>query len=575
MNTTTQARAAASGMPDLQAIRAALTQPGAAYEVGTENVRGNTLSVFKHRFRSLGQLLEASKQFADRTFLIDGDVRLSYAEHYRRVQVVAHILKADFAVMRGDRVAVFAANRWDWLVCFWAIVYVGGIPCGLNGYWTADELSHAVNLVEPVLIIGDQPRLERIDRSAIKTPILSLDADLPRLLRDRTDVEAHPVDADEDEPALLLFTSGTTGRPKAVTMAHRTLIGFVQVNVFSEALMFMAQGGPLLKAGSDLPPSDDIQLVTSPLFHTSMLLGAVLMVIRRGGAIVLLRGRFDPERTLQAIEKERVTWWSALGSTATRVATCPTLGKYNTSTMRRLGVGGATVSPAVQQRLREAFPSAASTLGMGYTSTEGGAVIALIGGAEFIANPTSTGRITITTEVEIRDPSGAPVPEGEYGEVYVRSPYVMLGYWNDPEASKVLKDGGWLAMGDIAKLENGLLYINARARDMILVNAENVSPTEVEYALESHPEVIEAAVLAVDDDVTGDAVCAVVVCSRGASLTPQALTEWCKQTLAHYKVPTHWHFVEAALPRTASGKLTKHAVRAWIDRGANKPVDWG
>jgi acyl-CoA synthetase (AMP-forming)/AMP-acid ligase II len=576
MNTTTQAKAPASGMPDLKAIREGLTQTGAAYEVGIENVRGNTMPVFKHRFRSLGQLLEASKKFGDRTFIVDGDVRLSYTEHYRLVQIIASILKTDFAVKHGDRVAIFAANRWDWIVCFWAIVSVGGIPCGFNGYWVADEFAHAMKLVEPVLVIGDQPRLERIHFTLIKTPILNLDADLPRLLRDHRDAEVRAFEADEDEPALLLFTSGTTGRPKAVTMPHRTLIGFVQVNVFSEAMMFVAQGGPPLKAGDDLPPSNDIQLVTSPLFHTSMLLGAVLMIIQRGGSIVLLRGRFDPERTLEAIEKERVTWWSALGSAATRVATCPTLGKYDTSTIRRLGVGGATVSPTVQQRLREAFPSAASLLGMGYTSTEGGAVVASIGGPEYIANPTSTGRVTITTQIELRDPSGLRVPESEYGEVHVRSPYIMLGYWNNPEASKVLKDGGWLAMGDIAKLENGLLYINARARDMILVNAENVSPTEVEYAVESHPEVVEAAVLAVDDQVTGDAVCAVVVCSSGASLTARALSDWCRKTLAHYKVPTQWHFVEAALPRTASGKLTKDAIRAWVVRGANKKaVDWG
>jgi acyl-CoA synthetase (AMP-forming)/AMP-acid ligase II len=339
--------------------------------------------------------------------------------------------------------------------------------------------------------------------------------------------------------------------------------------------MFMALGGPLLKAGDDLPPSSDVQLVTSPLFHTSMLLGGVLMVVRRGGAMVLLRGRFEPERVLDAIEKEGVTWWSALGSAATRVATCPTLGEYNTSSMRRLGVGGATVSPAVQQRLRDAFPSAGATLGMGYTSTEGGAVVASIGGAEFIANPTSTGRIAVTTEVEIRDADGTPVPEGEYGEVHVRSPYIMLGYWRDSVASKVLKDGGWLAMGDIAKLEKGLLYINARARDMILVNAENVSPTEVEYALESHPEVTEAAVLAVDDDMTGDAVCAVVVCSPGTVPTAHSLTEWCKKSLAYYKIPTRWHFVESALPRTASGKLSKPTIRGWIDRGADKANCWG
>jgi acyl-CoA synthetase (AMP-forming)/AMP-acid ligase II len=574
MNTTTQVKAPAA-MPDLQAIRAAMLQPGALFEVVNEDVRGNVMPVFKHRLRSLGEMLEQSRKFGDRMFVVDGDERLSYAEHYRRVQIVARILKTDYGAKAGDRVAIFAANRWDWIVCFWAVVSVGAIPCGFNGYWTTDEFNHAAELVEPVLIIGDQQRIDRIDRSAIKTPILNLDTGLPRLLRERTEGETKAVEANEDSCGLMLFTSGTTGRPKAVSMTHRGIIGFVHVSTFSEAMMYMAMGGPALKPGDSLPPSDEIQLMTAPLFHTSMLLGAVISGLCRGGEVVVVRGRFDPERTLAAIDKERVTIWAALGSAATRVATCPTFSKYDVSSIRRLGVGGATVSPAVQQRLREAFSGAAGAmLGMGYTSTEGGAVIAAIGGPEYVANPTSTGRVTITTQVELRDADGKVVPEGEYGEVHVRSPYVMLGYYKNPEASKVLKPGGWLAMGDIAKFENGLLYINSRARDMILVNAENVSPTEVEYAVESHPQVTEATVLAVDDDMTGDAVCAVVVASPGASVTAEALTEWCKKSLAHYKVPTRWHFVDVPLPRTASGKLTKHAVRAWIERGAKTPVDW-
>jgi acyl-CoA synthetase (AMP-forming)/AMP-acid ligase II len=206
---------------------------------------------------------------------------------------------------------------------------------------------------------------------------------------------------------------------------------------------------------------------------------------------------------------------------------------------------------------------------MGYTSTEGGAVIARIGGPEYAANPTTTGRVTPTTEISIRDEAGKPVPEGEYGEVHVRSAYIMLGYWKDPEASAaVLKGDGWLGMGDIARLEDGLLYINARARDMILVSAENVSPTEVEYVLESHPGIGEAAVLAVDDDVTGDAVCAVVVAADGAGPTAGELDQWCRRQLAGYKVPTRWHLVPGPLPRTASGKLVKRALREWVDSGS-------
>ena len=146
-----------------------------------------------------------------------------------------------------------------------------------------------------------------------------------------------------------------------------------------------------------------------------------------------------------------------------RVSACPTLSRYDTSSVRLLGVGGATVSPTVQQNLREAFPSTSGSLGMGYTSTEAAAVVANIGGPDFQSRPTSTGRVTPTTEIELRDEQGRPVGDGELGEVHVRSPYLMLGYWRDAEATATaLKPGGWLAMGDMARLVDGWLYIDAR-----------------------------------------------------------------------------------------------------------------
>jgi acyl-CoA synthetase (AMP-forming)/AMP-acid ligase II len=547
--------------------RAALTAPGALFEVVDEDVRGNTMGVFEHRRRSLRGLLEGSARFGDRTFVVDGDVRLSFAGHLEAVDALAWTLQEESGVQPGERVAIFAANRWEWIVAFWAVASVGAIPSAFNGWWTPEEAAHAIRLVEPVLVIGDRPRLERVEGLGSDVAVFDLD-DVRSAIEARRGRKAVDHGSTEDSTAMLLFTSGTTGRAKAVMVPHRSIVGFVQVNVFGDALAAVAGGGGVPSAGEELPPADAVVLVTSPLFHTSMLQGMMMMAVERGSSMVLLPGRFDPERVLQAIEREQVTLWSALGSAAPRVCASPALGRYDTSSVRRLGIGGAPVSPAVQRQLREAFPSAARSLGMGYTSTEGGAVVANIGGPEYLANPTSTGRATVTTEIEIRDPLGQLLPDGEEGEIHVRSPYIMLGYWNDPEASAaVLKEGGWLAMGDVGRLENGLLFIDSRARDMILVSAENVSPTEVEYCLEEHPAVAEAAVLAVDDPVTGDAVCAVVNVRAGFEVTAGELEAWSRERLAHYKVPTRWHIVHEALPRTASGKLVKHQLRSLIDTG--------
>jgi acyl-CoA synthetase (AMP-forming)/AMP-acid ligase II len=552
----------------LATIRASLTVPGALFEVVAEDVRGNRMDVFRHRPRSLLELLERSSRFARREYVVDGDVRLDFAGNLAQAAALGAHLQREWNVRPGDRVALFAANRWEWVVGLWGIVSAGAIACPFNGWWTADEYTHAVGLVEPVVVLGDAARLERSREAALATPTLDLD-ELPDITRAFDGRQPQRPSVEEDSPALLIFTSGTTGRPKAVTVSHRSACGFVQLNRFSEAVGAVAMGGAAPLEGDELPTVDEVVLVTAPLFHVSMLQGALMMAIDKGSSLVLLRGRFDPEQVLATIERERVTQWAALGSAAPRVAASPAVGRHDTSSLRVLGVGGAPVSPAVQSSLRRTFPSAAATMGMGYTSTEGGAVVASIGGPEFLAHPTSTGRITVTTQVELRDPDGKPVAEGEAGEVHVRSPYVMSGYWNDPAASRaVLKDGGWLAMGDVARFEDGLLYIDSRARDMILVSAENVSPTEVEYCLEAHDAVAEAAVFAVDDELTGDAVCAVVsVHGAVGDVTEEQLAAWCRQSLAHYKVPTRWYVVGTPLPRTASGKLVKHQLRAAVERG--------
>jgi long-chain acyl-CoA synthetase len=554
----------------LAQLRSAMTAPGTLFEVVEDDVRGSRMPVFLHRARSLRELLERSARFGDRPYLVDGEVRLGFAQHLATVDAVAAWLQHERGIRPGDRVAIFAANRWEWVVAYWAVVSVGAIPAACNGWWTAEEYADAVRRVDPVLLLGDAPRLDRAAASGVDLPTFDLDglaAVASAHAGERPDVPP----MHEDDPVVLIFTSGTTGRAKAVTVPHRALVGFAQLAAFGEAMGRVAMGGaPVPLAGDEPPAGDEIVLVTSPLFHTSMLNGVALLAIVAGTSFVLLPGRLEPERVLATIERERVTRWLALGSAGPRVASSPAVGRYDTSSVRYLGVGGAPVSPAVQDALRAAFPSTNRMgMGMGYTSTEAGAVIASIGGAEFLAHPTSTGRINLTTEVELRDAHGTRVPDGEYGEVHVRSPYLMLGYWADPEASAaVLQPGGWLAMGDVARFDDGLLHIDSRARDMILVSAENVSPTEVEYCLEAHPAIVEAAVFAVDDPVTGDAVCAVVNVGDAAAPSAEELAAWCREGLAHYKVPTHWHVTHELLPRTASGKLLKHVLRAWVDEPA-------
>jgi acyl-CoA synthetase (AMP-forming)/AMP-acid ligase II len=303
------------------------------------------------------------------------------------------------------------------------------------------------------------------------------------------------------------------------------------------------------------------------MFHLSGLYGNIVMQLALGGKLVIRPGRFDPEALLQLIERERVTGWAALGSMGPRVATHPNLAKYDTSSVENVGFGGAPTTEAVQELMRRAFPKAKSNLGIGYGSSESVAVAATIRGSDYDQHPTSTGRLVATVEVEIRDAEGKPVPEGVEGEIHIRSAYVMLGYWRKPEATReTIKPGRWLATGDIGRFENGLLYINSRARDMILRNAENVYPVEIEYRLDAHPGVSESAVIGVDHAELGQEVKAVVVPVGGSRLDTAELARWCGATLAAYKVPTLWEIRREPLPRNATGKVLKNVL---LGEGSN------
>jgi acyl-CoA synthetase (AMP-forming)/AMP-acid ligase II len=303
------------------------------------------------------------------------------------------------------------------------------------------------------------------------------------------------------------------------------------------------------------------------MFHLSGLYAMIAMQLHLGGKLVTRSGRFDPGEVLRLIEQEAITMWSALGAMGPRVASHPDVDRYDLSSIRNIGFGGAPTSPAVQQRMRETFSGASTNLGIGYGSSETVAVVASIRGPEYNLHPESTGRIMPCHEVEIRDPHGCALDEGEQGEIFVRSPYLMLGYWNDPQAtSESILPGRWLATGDIGHLQDGLLYINSRARDMILRSAENVYPVEIEYRLEEHPDVREAAVVGVDHPELGQEVKAIVVAEPERAPDSDKLAAWCAETLSGYKVPTLWELREEPLPRNASGKILKNVLTGEVER---------
>jgi len=533
------------------------TAPGAPFEVVVDDVRGARLPVFARRQRSLREMLESSTRHGDAGYFTLGDHTLTFADNLAQSASVAKALTDRYGIRKGDRVAIFAANRPDYAVLFWAAVSAGAIVTAYNGWWTVDEVRHATDLTQPAIVFGDDRRLERVASVDLGAPIVEFGPAFDALADAYPNAALPDGPIAEDDPAVILFTSGTTGRAKGAVVSHRGLVGFVQVNFCNGAVKARAlqlQGAPPPPA----PVGPTVTLLTSPMFHVSGLFAGVILGLASGMRLVLREGRFDEEDVLRIIERERITSWAPVGGLGMRVIDHPSFAAYDTSSVRMISFGGGPTSPASRAKIQRAFPSIGNNMANGYGSSETVAAVSSNSGAEYEAMPESAGRTNPTCEVQIWDERDQPVPDGLEGEVHVRSAYNMLGYWNDDAATaRVLKSGGWLATGDIGRLDNGMLTINSRARDMIIRGGENIYPIELERRLDAHVAVAESAVVGVDHDVLGQEVKAIVVPIAGAPLDVDDLARWVGETLAPYKVPTLWELRSAALPRNASGKVLK------------------
>jgi acyl-CoA synthetase (AMP-forming)/AMP-acid ligase II len=527
--------------------------------MAVEDVLGTRMPVFRNRLRSLRALLEQSAAQGEKEYLVHADRRITYAEHLRVVASVARALHERFGVGKGDRVAILAANCPEWIVAFWATQALGAVAVGLNGWWAGDEIVQGVRDCDPKVLIADRKRLERVRAGSLGVPVVEIESAFEKLWNHDREATLPDVAIDEDDPAAILYTSGTTGRPKGAVNTQRNILALLALQFFHGARMMVAAAADgRVPSG---PPRPTCALVTTPLFHVSGLYTGGVMMLASGAKTVWRDGRFDPEDVMRLIEREQVTSWGPMGTMAYRVVHHRDVAKYDLSSVTSVGSGGAPTSPELQEKIRATFPSARASFGLGYGLTECTALATLSYGEDLARHPHSAGRPLPTVKIEIRDSSGRVLPEGVTGEIHVQSPLVMAGYWRNPQASaqSILADR-WLCTGDVGKLEDGRLYINSRARDLILRGAENIYPVEIEQCLEAHPDVLEAAVVGVDHEELGQEVKAIVVLRAGARATPERLSAWVADTLAAFKVPAHWELRSVALPRNATGKVLKNVL---------------
>jgi fatty-acyl-CoA synthase len=484
-----------------------------------------------------------------KTAYVVGAERVTYDAFHRRSNRLARAL-ARLGVRRGDRVAVLATNRVEYPVVYFAALKLGAIVVPVNVRFTADEVAHVVDHAEAAtfLVGRESATLVRTLRAAGRLPhvrhFIAFDAgaldDAPALaaLADAASEEDVPVALAETDPHVMLYTSGTTGAPKGALLSHRAY--FLQATTSHLQLGF---------------GEDDVGLSMFPMFH----MGGWALPLgfwHTGGTIVIMP-KAEPRAILEAIERERVTYFYAVPTVYESVLAVPDFDRFDLSSLRLLGGGTAAMTRAQVERIRKRFRC--SRMVILYGSTEAGPVSALPP-RDVARRPETVGRPYLDVDVRLVDDDGHDVARGGVGEVAVRSEFTMQAYWRNPEeTARTIRDG-WVHTGDLGTFDDeGFLSIVGRKKDVIRSGGESIFPAEIEHVLLAHPAIREAAVVGVPDERWGEAVVAAVVLREGTALTADEVVAYVRSHLAAYKKPARVCFL-SELPRTAASRQVHKAL---------------
>jgi acyl-CoA synthetase (AMP-forming)/AMP-acid ligase II len=553
------------GWPDTtlpDAVREGLTGPGAPFELVTEDVLGVSMQVFANRQRDLRELLlSAADRFGDRPYVVFPERTLTYGSILGPVAATARTLADKYGVTKGDRVAIAAANCVEYAITFWATTMLGAVTVAMNGWWTGPEMAYALDLTEPRVLLGDERRIERLAGIDVDAglPVVVFEDDFAAIEADGSGAALPDQPIAEDDPYLILFTSGTTGRPKGALLSHRSNINFLWMAMLRGAESF-ARAAAATGKMPERPATPPCTISASPYFHVSGLNCQLVMACSSGMTIVYPpSGRWREDVHLALTERHRATMWSLVPTQLWRLLDWPDLDRYDLSSLQTVGGGSAMWPPELLRRLEEKLPGARPGLGTGWGMTESnGGGTQLRSDATYV-HPDSIGNASPTVEIEIRDPAtGAPVGDGEVGEICIRTPALFLGYWDDDEATRAaLSDDRWYRTGDFGHAIDEYVFLEGRRQDLIIRGGENIYPAEIENRLFEHPAIAEVAVVGIDHPTLGQEVKAYVVTHDGATLSADDVRSFAGDALANYKVPAHVEFL-GALPHNATGKVLKH-----------------
>lgn len=544
---------------------AALTAPDGPFPLVTRTVDGIPLQMFDRDPRTLRDAFLATADLGDREAVVHRDERWTYDEQWSTVVALAHGLRDELHVGKGDRVAIAMRNYPEWIFTFWALQLLGAVVVPLNAWLRSAELAELIADAAPSVVVADAERLAllaEIDTAALGVrstvavrcgPVPDGATSYETLIgTPRPGLAPQECEVSPDDPATILFTSGTTGRPKGALGTHRNHTASL-LNKMIRSIQGVEGFDP---AGPLLRPAPATRLLTFPFFHIAGINN--LYTLAYSGHRMVLMHKWDALEAARLVEAEGVTDLAGPPFVIQTFLDVAETGTHDLSSLRRLGLGGSSTPAHLIERVHRTFSGRVSP-STGYGLTESTSGVVAIGGQDWLDHPDSVGRPLPTVEVSMLDTEGRVLPVGEVGEVALRGPQVVTRYQHDLSPESFID--GWFRTGDQGRIDDdGYVYLVGRLKDVVIRGGENVNATEVEDCLSRHPSVQEAAVIGVPHVALGEEVAAVVRLSDGATVDPDELRAFVAARLAAFKVPAQVVVSVDPLPRTASGKLVKRGL---------------